>query len=159
MAAGVRERSLELKVPPVAVFLLCGAAAFGLRELAPSLGYEARWAPVVALLLAGIGVGIGLLGVLRFVRVGTTVHPTHPSRASQVVQSGIYRLSRNPMYLGLALALAALALGLRHPLSFLAVPAFVVYMNRFQIVPEERALLEKFGESYAKYRTDVRRWI
>ncbi|HEX6852242.1 MAG TPA: isoprenylcysteine carboxylmethyltransferase family protein [Candidatus Polarisedimenticolaceae bacterium] len=152
-------RALELKVPPVAVFVLCGAAAFGLRELAPTLGHEASWASAVALLLGGIGVGIAVLGVIRFVRVGTTVHPTHPSRASRVVRTGIYRLSRNPMYLGLALLLAALATWLSHPLPFLVVPAFVLYMNRFQIRPEERALLEKFGEPYAEYRTAVRRWI
>lgn len=151
-------RGLELKIPPVAVFLLGGAAAFGLRELAPALGYAAPWTRAIALLLAVTVLAIAVLGVIRFVRVGTTVHPTHPSRASRVVRTGVYRLSRNPMYLGLALLLAALAVWLSHPLPFLAVPAFVLYMNRFQIEPEERALLEKFGAEYAAYLKSVRRW-
>lgn len=152
-------RALELKIPPVAVFLLCAAGAWGARRTAPGLRLEIPWIPLVALPLGLFGLAIGVLGVVQFLRVGTTVHPTHPSRANRVVRSGLYGLSRNPMYLGLALVLGAFALGLAHPLSLLAVPAFVAYMNRFQIVPEERALLEKFGEPYAEYLKSVRRWI
>lgn len=152
-------RWLELKVPPVAVFLVCAAAAWGARALFPGLQLSLPWMPVVAAPLALSGIAIGVLGVVHFLRVGTTVHPTHPSRASRVVRSGLYGLSRNPMYLGLALGLAAFTLWLSHPCSLLAVPAFIAYMNRFQIVPEERALLEKFGEPYSEYLKSVRRWI
>jgi protein-S-isoprenylcysteine O-methyltransferase Ste14 len=154
-----RRHWLELRVPPVLVWLLFAVVAVGLRGLAPGLGYSSAWTPIAAAVLALVGLALALSGIVKFVRVGTTVHPTQPSRASRVVRTGIYRLSRNPMYLGLALLLAALATWLSHPLPFLAVPAFVLYMNRFQIRPEERALLEKFGEPYAEYLRTVRRWI
>lgn len=150
---------LELKVPPVAVFLACGAAALGLRKLAPGLGVSLPWLPAVAVSLACVGLAVGVLGIAHFVWAGTTVHPTHPSRASRVVANGLYAITRNPMYLGLACLLAGFALWLSHPLALLSVPAFVLYMNRFQIEPEERALLAKFGENYAAYRKCVRRWI
>ena len=152
-------RALELKVPPVAVFLLCAAGAWGVRRAAPGLQLALPWISAIAMPLALFGLAVGILGVIQFLRVGTTVHPTHPSRANRVVRSGLYGLSRNPMYLGLALVLAAIAAWLAHPLSFLVVPAFVTYMTRFQIVPEERALREKFGEPYAEYVRSVRRWI
>ena len=76
-----------------------------------------------------------------------------------MVRSGIYRVSRNPMYLGFLLALLALAIFLANPLSLVLVPLFVVYMNRFQIGPEERALVALFGQEFASYSLKVRRWL
>ncbi|MDR6576679.1 protein-S-isoprenylcysteine O-methyltransferase Ste14 [Pseudomonas extremaustralis] len=82
-----------------------------------------------------------------------------PQQASALVEAGIYRYSRNPMYLGFAIILAAWALVLASPLTLLGVVAFVLYMNRFQITPEEWALEALFGESFARYRARVRRWL
>ncbi|HEX6927780.1 MAG TPA: isoprenylcysteine carboxylmethyltransferase family protein, partial [Gammaproteobacteria bacterium] len=82
-----------------------------------------------------------------------------PGRASALVVAGIYRRSRNPMYLGFALLLLALGIHLRSLSALLILPAFVLYMNRFQIAPEERALEARFGEEYNVYRQSVRRWL
>ncbi|MCY1553776.1 Phospholipid methyltransferase [compost metagenome] len=105
------------------------------------------------------GAFVALFGVASFRRAKTTVNPTTPGAASALVDSGIYRYSRNPMYLGLLLVLAGWGLWLAHALALLGLPAFVVYMNRFQIAPEERALTAVFGDAFAAYRQKVRRWI
>ncbi len=113
----------------------------------------------VALALAAAGAAVALAGVAEFRRVRTTVNPLRPERASALVTSGVYRWTRNPMYLGLALALLGWAAFLAHPLAALGVPAFVVWMSRWQIPREERALEGLFGEEFARYRTRVRRWL
>jgi protein-S-isoprenylcysteine O-methyltransferase Ste14 len=75
------------------------------------------------------------------------------------VDSGIYRFTRNPMYLGMLLVLTAGAVYLGNLAAFAVLPVFVVCMNRLQICPEERFMQEKFGEAYRDYTARVRRWI
>jgi protein-S-isoprenylcysteine O-methyltransferase Ste14 len=82
-----------------------------------------------------------------------------PGAASTIVSSGVYRWSRNPMYLGFLCALAGLAVYLSNAASFVMIAAYVAYMNRYQIEPEERALLARFGPEYASYMAKVRRWL
>lgn len=151
--------ALELKIPPVAVALLVGAAMWGLAVWVPGLAGPLPRLPAVALLLVLAGALVALLGVASFRRAKTTVNPTTPGAASALVDSGIYGYTRNPMYLGLLLVLAGWGLWLAHALALLGLPAFVVYMNRFQIAPEERALTVVFGDAFTVYRHKVRRWI
>lgn len=151
--------ALELKIPPVALALLVGAAMWGAAVWVPGLAGPLPRLPAVALLLVLAGALVAVLGVASFRRAKTTVNPTTPGAASALVDSGIYRYTRNPMYLGLLLVLAGWGLWLAHALALLGLPAFVVYMNRFQIVPEERALTAVFGDAFAVYRQKVRRWI
>jgi protein-S-isoprenylcysteine O-methyltransferase Ste14 len=89
----------------------------------------------------------------------TTVNPTTPNGTTSLVTSGVYRYTRNPMYVGFGLALLAVVVYLGSIASSLVLPLYVVYMNRFQIRPEERMLLEKFGEPFATYLRNVRRWL
>ena len=100
-----------------------------------------------------------LSGVISFRLAQTTVDPVHPERASSVVTTGIYRWTRNPMYLGFWLLLLAYAVKLSQPLALLLLPVFIGYMNRFQIIPEEQALERLFGDDYRNYCQRVRRWI
>ena len=76
-----------------------------------------------------------------------------------MVSTGIYRVTRNPMYLGLSLVLVAWAVFLSSAWALLGVAAFVLYMDRLQIAPEERALSKLFGSEYTAYRAKVRRWL
>lgn len=152
-------RYLELKFPPVAVFIIFGIAMWAAASELPALTVTVPGATAVAGLLCIIGIGIGITSVLAFIRRGTTVHPNHPERTSEIVSSGIYRYTRNPMYLGLAILLTAWAVQLGNLVSLACVPGFIAYMTRFQIVPEERALREKFGEPFAEYMGTVRRWV
>lgn len=152
-------RGFELKVPPVLLFALLAGAMYGLARTLPAWTLALPGRTTASVALVATGVAIGLAGVAEFRRSRTTVHPQHPEKASAVVTTGIYRWTRNPMYLGLLLALTGWAIFLAHPASVAGLPAFVAWMNRFQIVPEERILSAKFGSAYAHYLASVRRWI
>lgn len=150
---------LELKVPPVAVFLMCGAGMWFVSVLFPSLSIYVPGGTAVAAVAAGSGIAIGVAGVQAFRAASTTVDPRYPEKSSMVVRTGIYRRSRNPMYFGLLLILSGWALFLAHAPALAGLPIFVLYMNRFQIRPEERAMLAGFGDAYRDYLLSVRRWI
>jgi len=112
-----------------------------------------------ALALLVIGQSISISGMVSFRRAKTTMNPIKPGAASSLVSSGVYRFTRNPMYLGLSVTLLGWAMFLSNPLALLAVPLFVLYINRFQINPEERVLSSLFGAEYAAYKEKVRRWL
>jgi protein-S-isoprenylcysteine O-methyltransferase Ste14 len=151
--------ALELKIPPIVLLLLTGAAMWVLPALAPAFTLQVPYRQALALILAFSGVTVAVAGVVSFRRAGTTVNPTRPQDTSSLVTTGIYRLSRNPMYLGFLLALLAWTVFLANVLALLPVVAFVVYMNRFQITPEERALAVMFGAEFNAYKQKVRRWV
>ena len=109
--------------------------------------------------LALAGVLVAAAGVIEFRRAQTTVNPMAPEAASTLVTRGVYRFSRNPMYLGFALALLGWAVFLSNAAALLGIVAYVWYLTRFQIVPEERMLEGKFGPAFAAYRSAVRRWL
>jgi len=150
---------LELRLPPLLVTALVAAAMAGAGALSPQLDFEVparRW---MAVLLAALGAGVALAGVVEFRRAGTTVNPLRTGAVRRVVTSGIYRVSRNPMYLGFVLALTGWGLWLANAPALLGVPLLVAYLNRFQIAPEERLLRQRFGAGYEEYLARVRRWI
>ena len=101
--------NLELKIPPPLVAILVGSAMWGVSLMAPGIEAPAvlRMAVVVALVL--IGAGFELSGILAFRRAKTTVNPLRPDTSSRLVSSGVYRLTRNPMYVGLVFMLLAWA--------------------------------------------------
>ena len=125
----------------------------------PALAFPGPVQSFIAGALALAGAAIAILGVSSFVRAGTTVNPLTPDASSSLVTSGVYRISRNPMYLGFLLLLLAWGIYLANVLALLPVPLFVVYMNRFQIAPEESALRSRFGRDFADYSNQVRRWL
>ncbi len=152
-------RALELKVPPVAQFLVAAAAMGLLVRVVPVGAYNfpgQLLAASVILLLAGL---VGMAGVRAFAAAGTTVNPLRPEAAARLVTGGIYRRSRNPMYLALLLALLAWGTWLGSLPGLLVIAVFVLVMNRLQIEPEERALESLFGENYQAYKQQVRRWL
>ena len=151
--------ALELKIPPPLVLFTCGLLMWLLALLLPSLGIALPGQLALAALLTASGVGVAIAGVLAFRQASTTINPTRPSATSSIVSSGVYRFTRNPMYLGMLLCLGGWAVFLGNPLSLLGLPLFVAYLNRMQIGPEERALAAKFGEPYAQYCARVRRWL
>lgn len=102
---------------------------------------------------------MGVSGVIQFAIQSTSVNPHKPDHASSIVKTGVYRLSRNPMYLGMFIILLAAVLKIGHPPGLIVLPFYVWYMNRFQIIPEEKTMEEKFGDEYRSYKENVRRWI
>ena len=150
---------LELKIPPVAVVVIVAGIMWFATLASPEQIFEFPGRRSLAAVLFTAALGVGIRGVSIFRRHRTTVNPTTPEAATAIVTTDIYAMTRNPMYLALALILAAWGLFLGNYLGLLGVPLFVAYMNIFQIAPEERALADKFGAPYDAYRRSVRRWI
>ena len=151
--------ALELKIPPVVVFLVFAAAMWFVDSHCPWADIALPGRRPLAILLFGTGGILGFSGVASFLRAHTTVHPERPHRASKLVTTGVYRISRNPMYAGLLCLLVGGAVELSNGLAILLLPVFVAYMNRFQIRPEERVLQEKFGAEYEAFTHSTRRWL
>ena len=152
-------QTLELRIPPVALVILM-AALIGLASWTmPAFVFEFPFRRILSVSLWIIGAIVSGLGIVSFRRARTTVNPMKPDSASSLVTSGIYRRTRNPMYLGFLMVLLGWAVFLSNALAFLVLPAFIFYMNRFQIEPEENALHALFGRQFAAYRSRVRRWL
>ncbi|MBL3823508.1 isoprenylcysteine carboxylmethyltransferase family protein [Marinobacter sp. MW3] len=132
---------------------------WALSRISPDFSIAIPAAGWVALGIALVGMAIAILGVLAFRTAGTTVDPRVPDQSESLVVSGIYRYSRNPMYLGFLMVLCAWGFWLGNVPALLFLPAFVLYINRFQIAPEERFMREKFGDAFTRYCTGVRRWL
>lgn len=150
---------LELQVPPplvgLVVAVLMGGFAGGVEWRMPA-GANA----LSVALLVMLGLSFDLAGLWAFRASRTTVNPLRPRRASSLVTRGVYRITRNPMYVGMAFLLLAWGVYLAHwPVMLLGPVVYILYLNRFQIGPEERVLTELFGEPYRAYLSRVRRWL
>ena len=151
--------ALELKIPPVMLTLLFVLLMWLVSRLTPSFPVPLEPRILSLLLLTGVGTYVGLAAVTAFKKARTTVNPFTPDASSSLVASGIFRRSRNPMYLALIIVLLGWGLYLANLFSLFIAAGFVLYMNRFQIQPEERALEESFGTEFLDYKKRVRRWI
>jgi protein-S-isoprenylcysteine O-methyltransferase Ste14 len=154
-----RHIGLALKLPPVALVVIVAALMWIASSATPTFAFFLPAKSLASLSLAAIGAVTCLSGVVSFRRAKTTVNPLKPHSTSSLVVSGIYRYTRNPMYLGFALVLLAWAAFLSNLAALAFLPAFIWYMNRFQIGPEERALASLFVHEYPAYRAKVRRWV
>ncbi len=152
-------QALENRIPPPVVTLLFALLMWLVARYVPGVELSHSTRVVVAALVVAIGLGFVLAGVLSFRRAQTTVNPLKPETTSALVTSGVYQYSRNPMYLGFALFLLAWACYLASPAALLGPAGFVLYMNRLQIRPEERALAALFGREFQVYQERVRRWL
>jgi len=152
-------QTLENRLPPPFLTLIVAAAMWGLTFLAPpfALGAALHYA-LVALFLA-LGGLYAFPAFIAFGRAKTTIDPVHIDRASTIVTTGIYRFTRNPMYVGLTCLLLGWSAFLASPWTALGPLFFVLYITKFQIAPEERAMEARFGTPYLLYKSRVRRWI
>jgi protein-S-isoprenylcysteine O-methyltransferase Ste14 len=150
---------LETKIPPPIVALLFAVAMWFLAKELPRVALATPLRIGLACAIALVGAAFAVSGFVAFGRAKTTVDPIDPSKASSLVTSGIYRITRNPMYVGLAFLLTGWAIALSSPVLLAAPAVFAVYITRFQIQPEERALTALFGSSYTHYQASVRRWL
>jgi len=151
--------ALELKVPPPASVLFIALLMWLISWTVPQLGFDFLGRVLFAGALALAGIIVAVSGVASFRRAKTTLNPMKPESSTSLVVSGVYKFTRNPMYLGFLLVLAGWAVFLSNLLAFLLLLAFILYMNRFQIEPEERALRSRFPAEFAAYECRVRRWL
>ena len=156
-------RWYEHKLPPPVIDATCAGLMWWLAQLLPALQLWPRGAwPFglgAALGLALAGGAIALAGLVEFRRARTTFNPLAPERASALVTTGVYRITRNPMYLGMLLVLASWGAWLGNAVAWLCLPLFVAVLNVLQIGPEERAMRQRFGAGFDRYAARVRRWI
>ena len=148
-------KRLELKIPPLLLMIIFGFLSFFISKFDPFIFGKFRIFPLLMVVVGGL---ISLWSVVIFKNEKTTVDPMNPNKSNHLVVSGVYKYSRNPMYLSFYLWLLAWSIYLSSPLSMLFSLFFVLYLNIFQILPEEKVLIEKFGKSYKDYIESVRRW-
>ncbi len=155
-----RRHPLDNRIPPPLLVLLVGLAMLAIAWFTPPAFQIAN---NVRFIVGGIAIALGALIVVRgartFWRHQTTINPVDIEQASALVTDGIFRYSRNPMYVGFTVVLIGWALCLAAPWALIGPLSFVLFINRFQIIPEERVMHAKFGQAYNDYRAKVRRWI
>src|SRR5689334_9447959 len=152
-------KALENRIPPPALMLIIAAAMWGAAKIQSPIAIEPHLRTGLMLALGVVALVFGIGGIITFRVAKTTINPVQIDRASRVVTGGIYRLSRNPMYVGLTALLANWALFLAVPVAGIGPIVFALFMHRFQILPEERAMAARFGREYLDYKQHVRRWI
>ncbi|MFX0556775.1 methyltransferase family protein [Maribacter sp. CXY002] len=150
---------MELKLPPVVIFILFSIIMYLLGLFLPFGFFDFFGRVFMIKVLVVMAILVAMIALWQFYRLKTTIDPTNPSKTSNLVTSGIYQYTRNPMYLSMMLLLLALGIYLGNAFNILSVAGFVGYMNRYQIIPEERVLAEKFGSVYNQYLVKTRRWF
>ena len=155
----LRRHWLDHRIPPPVVGLLTAVLMAGLARVGPALPLADLARHGLTGVLVAAGLGLDLSGLLAFRASRTTLNPLRPRKAAALVTGGIYRFTRNPMYLGMLLLLLAWAVHLSALWAFAGLPLFVLYIGRFQIAPEEVAMLGLFGDDYRRYAARVRRWL
>lgn len=146
-------------IPPPVIGLLCLLGMWLVSRSVALWQVELPFALPLAAALVATGAAIDLVSVVAFVRAHTTINPLAPARAQHLVVSGMFRFSRNPMYLGMLLMLCGAAVWFGQPLNLLILCLFVAVITAVQIKPEEAALTARFGERYLEYCRQVRRWL
>ena len=151
--------SLELKIPPPLVALCVGLLMWFVSSADVPFEIPLLLRAIAGIVFGIVGFSFGFAGFLSFRRAKTTINPTKPMSSSSLVTTAAYRYTRNPMYLGLLLILLGWGTYLASPVAFLFLPLFMLYINRFQIAPEEHALSSMFGAEFSAYKARVRRWL
>lgn len=152
-------KSLEHKIPPPLVAVIAASLMWGLSRVQAPVPLVPWLHNALRLIFGLAALAFASAGILSFRRARTTINPVRINQASKLVDGGIYRVTRNPMYVGLAFLLLAWAAHLAVPVTLLGPLVFGIFIHHFQILPEERALEEKFGNDYLAYKRKVRRWV
>ena len=145
------------KIPPPIITLICGLGIYFSRPLFPKYNYISI--DIIAASFLLLGIIILITAVLSFKRQSTTVSPLQPEKASYLVVSGIFKYSRNPMYLGMLLILISMTIKFNFVGGILIIFAFITFITKFQIIPEETALERLFGKEFTRYKKKTKRWI
>jgi len=151
--------SLKLKIPPPVIGLVCALIMWLISRVFDSFDFDFPSRKLIALGLFCLALSIDFLALLKFKSLKTTINPIKPEDSSSLVDSGVYKYTRNPMYLGLLIILFSWGLYLGNFISMLLLPIFVWYITVFQIIAEEEILENIFNEKYNQYKQKVRRWI
>ena len=152
-------RYLELRFPPTLVWITVAAAMWVIALLPPIWPPSFLCPATTSVILFVIGIAISQSAIIEFRRAQTTVNPLKPETSTSLVSTGIFARTRNPMYLGMLIGQLAWAVYLASALALLGPVAFALFITRFQIIPEERAMHSLFGSAFSEYSQKVRRWL
>lgn len=150
---------MKPRFPPVFQIMFGGIISWGMAMIVPQAAFSIPMIKYVGFGLVAVGAVILIASVFKFSQEKTTINPLDPDQASELVISGLYRFTRNPMYLGLALMLLGYTLYLQNFAALAGPIVFLFSMTYLQIKPEEAALSRNFGQQYADYRQQVGRWL
>ena len=145
------------KIPPPIITLICGLGIYFSRPLFPKYNFIS--VNIIAASFLLLGIIMLITAVLSFKRQSTTVSPLQPEKVSYLVVSGIFKYSRNPMYLGMLLILISMTIKFNFVGGILIIFAFITFITKFQIIPEETALEKLFGKEFTLYKKKTKRWI
>ena len=149
--------NIRTKIPPPLVALTFGFLINYTKNIFPKT--EIKNEIIFGSFMIITGLVIILSAIILFKKYQTTITPLNPSNATKLITGGIYKFSRNPMYLGLLLVLLGISIILNLTGGFLLIPLFILYLNLFQIIPEENAMVDLFKDEFLEYKKKVRRWI
>ena len=148
---------LKTKIPPPVIALFFIALQYLSTYLIPAFRFDYQTILAVICLVAGFSpAGIAFF---QFKNNDTTIDPRKPENSTELVVGGVFKYSRNPMYVGLTMVLVSASLFLGAWSGLVLIPVFILVINHLQILPEEEAMKKLFGEQYAEYCKNVRRWI
>lgn len=152
---------MNAKIPPDVVLLSCGILMRLIAAFAPWCSFTLPYHHVLFWAMLMMGFILVWLGVATIYKHRTTVRPDSASlpKAAALVTTGIYRYTRNPIYLGMAILLLAWVIFLTNWLAVSGVAIFIGFITKYQIIPEESALEKIFGQHYTRYKSAVRRWV
>ncbi|MDA9655999.1 isoprenylcysteine carboxylmethyltransferase family protein [Alphaproteobacteria bacterium] len=148
---------MKTKIPPPIIALICIVINYLSTYLINPIKFPNI--EIIGGLILLLAVATAVLATLLFKKDQTTVNPRNPEKATTLVTSGIFSITRNPMYLGLFLSISSTILFFGSWFGIIILMFFVWYINKFQIIPEEEAMEKLFGGKYSEYRQKVRRWI
>ena len=148
---------IKTKFPPPLVALTFGFLINYTKNIFPKI--EIKNEIIFGSFMIISGLIIILSAIILFKKYQTTITPLNPSNATKLITDGIYKFSRNPMYLGLLFVLFGISIILNPTGGLFLIPLFILYLNIFQIVPEENAMVDLFKDEFLEYRKNVRRWI
>ncbi len=152
-------KALQLKIPPPGYALIIGFLMWALNSYFPVAHWIVSPWNKIGLVLIVLAFTMDLSSLFLFFKKHTTPSPFTPDNASTLVTSGLYKYTRNPMYVGLIIILTGYAIWLGSVTPFLVLPLFYWLITNMQIKPEEVILEKKFGEEYRNYKSRVRRWL
>jgi protein-S-isoprenylcysteine O-methyltransferase Ste14 len=152
-------KALELKIPPPVYALGIAALMWLLNRYFPVFNWISSPWNKIGLAIIVLAIALDSSSLFLFFKKHTTVNPMHPDHTKSLVTEGLYRFTRNPMYVGLLVILTGFAIYLGSVTPFLLLPLFYWLITTQQIRPEERILEEKFGQQYLDYKKRVKRWL
>ena len=148
---------MKTKIPPPIVTLVSALLIFFSKELFPNYAFDYQSMLSIVIFVSGLMILISAVSLFK--KKETTVNPMSPEKASSLVVDGVFKHTRNPMYLGMSVVLLSISIQFNPIGGLLIVSLFVAYITAFQIIPEEEAMEENFGEEYLSFKRSTRRWI